>query len=77
MQMKFAESAENVRKSGACEGMSEAQTKKVVIGTLAATTNLSVDELTTRLNNKEHIAPRIRKDRKNRCGDCGVPAESG
>ena len=35
MQMKYDEAAEGIRKSGACDGMSDAQTKKIIIVSVA------------------------------------------
>ena len=73
--MKYDEAAEGIRKSGVCDGMSEAQTKKVVMVGLATGMNLSPEELTTRLNNKENIAPApTQGPDKTDCGDGGVSA---
>ena len=57
LHMKYDETAEGIRKSGACDGMPDAQTRKTILVSVATNMNMSIDELSTRLNNKEKVAP--------------------
>ena len=57
LQMKFDETAEGFRKSGVLEGMPDMQAKKIVLAGVATQLGLTIDEITTRLSNKEKVTP--------------------
>ena len=57
LQMKMANITEDLWEKGATEGLSDAQIKNLVGSSLAEIMNMSYEELTTRLNNKEKVAP--------------------
>ena len=53
----MASITEYLRISGATEGLSYIQIKNLVRTSLAEMMNMTVEELTTRLNNRETVAP--------------------
>ena len=55
LHMERASTTENLRMSGSTEGLAECQIKNLVVSSLAAMMNISFEDMTAHLKNKEQV----------------------